>query len=210
MSPITIHYGKDLSYYITILHPTNKRRIRPCKCCCCGAVFPSWQIAIDRHRYCYYWSCSFIPSANFAFYGYHDQKISCCFCNDLDTERQAEAWRSPEARIRHLEKHSFRMCNQQKFTDYNAFLNHLYEGHDLRRNPDSIEILVLRGAASRFYQSTFKPYDGRIPAQGEFPARPVATSAPQDRGHSRTKSRGSRVIEKFASAFSWSPRSPRS
>jgi hypothetical protein len=202
-----IHYGKLTeepcmaeNWLLTFI------RNQPCKCCLCDAAFPSWQIAAEQHPYCYYWSCSFLPSADCAFYGYHDQRITCCFCDDLDTEHQVEAWRLPEARLQHLERHNFRMCNQQRYSNYDAFFLHLYEGHRLQRDPDSIEILALRGACSKHCLSTFKPYEGAFPKSWTLPTRPVATPAPQAARHRRTKSRGSRVIEKFASVLLRSPR----
>jgi hypothetical protein len=180
-------------------------RNRPCKCCLCGTEFPSWQIATDQHPFCYYWSCSFLPSADDAFYGYHDQRITCCFCDGLDTEHQAEAWQSPETRLQHLERHRFRMCNQERYTDYNAFLLHLYEFHRLQRNPDSIEILVLRGACSRSCQSTFKPYEEASPNSWKLPSRTIGAPTPQAAKHNRARSRGSRAIGKVVSAFMRSP-----
>jgi hypothetical protein len=183
-------------------------RYRPCVCCCCGTPYPSWEAAKQNHQICFYWSCSFLSSANSAFYGYQDGIISCCFCDDLDNDHRIEAWHSPDARMEHLVRHNFRACDQRKYTSFYTFLDHLYEAHTLQRDPDSIGIMELRSACLRSCPSTFKPYNGPLPTSHALPTRPAVGQGATAPGHRRSKSRGlSWVMEGISGALPWNTRS---
>ncbi|KAF2429416.1 hypothetical protein EJ08DRAFT_278732 [Tothia fuscella] len=131
---------------------------QPCQCCCCKKVFPSWDTA-QQHQLCTYWSCSFLPSIEMAFYGYEDGILSCCFCgDDMGRDQREGAWRSPDERKQHLEVHNFRGCEQEKFFSFEAFQTHLIVEHRLTQGPDDIGLMSLRTACCKTARSTFQPY----------------------------------------------------